>query len=182
MDIKPIETQYKGYRFRSRLEARWAVFFDALNQKWEYEKEGYELEDGSKYLPDFWLPLIPGVDGGHFIEIKPIEPNDIERSKLLLLNRGTGMPTICFWGTPGANGDWHMTFYGRSECRLRNGIFNMGHPPQQILWFLDDYMKRYYPLPFDYLWHTKPEYQKIDDLLTAFKSFKSARFEFGERG
>ena len=27
-DIKAIETYYKGYRFRSRLEARWAVFFD----------------------------------------------------------------------------------------------------------------------------------------------------------
>ena len=30
--IKPIETNYKGYRFRSRLEARWAVFFDAKTQ------------------------------------------------------------------------------------------------------------------------------------------------------
>ena len=28
--IKAIETVYNGYRFRSRLEARWAVFFDAL--------------------------------------------------------------------------------------------------------------------------------------------------------
>lgn len=33
--IKPIETKYKGYRFRSRLEARWAVFFDALGISWE---------------------------------------------------------------------------------------------------------------------------------------------------
>lgn len=32
--IKPIKTQYKGYRFRSRLEARWAVFFDACGVKW----------------------------------------------------------------------------------------------------------------------------------------------------
>ncbi len=30
-EIKAIETRYKGYRFRSRLEARWAVFFDALS-------------------------------------------------------------------------------------------------------------------------------------------------------
>lgn len=43
MTIKAIETSYKGYRFRSRLEARWAVFFDALGIEWEYEKEGYEL-------------------------------------------------------------------------------------------------------------------------------------------
>lgn len=53
MDIKPIETEYKGYRFRSRLEARWAVFFDALGIKWEYEPEGFELPSGKRYLPDF---------------------------------------------------------------------------------------------------------------------------------
>ena len=52
-DIKPIETIYKGYRFRSRLEARWAVFFDALGVKWEYEPEGFELPSGKRYLPDF---------------------------------------------------------------------------------------------------------------------------------
>jgi hypothetical protein len=44
--MKPIETRYKGYRFRSRLEARWAVFFDAVGEGWEYEKEGYETEAG----------------------------------------------------------------------------------------------------------------------------------------
>ena len=75
MNIKPIETAYKGYRFRSRLEARWAVFFDALGLEWEYEPEGFDLEpawiehnarpdtlmalarpDSFWYLPDFWLP------------------------------------------------------------------------------------------------------------------------------
>lgn len=54
MDIKPIETEYKGYRFRSRLEARWAVFFDECGFKWEYEPEGFDI-DGTKYLPDFRL-------------------------------------------------------------------------------------------------------------------------------
>ena len=55
MTIKAIETRYNGCRFRSRLEARWAVFFDALGVPWEYEKEGFDL-DGIRYLPDFWLP------------------------------------------------------------------------------------------------------------------------------
>lgn len=50
-----IETEYKGYRFRSRLEARWAVFFDALGVEWKYEDQGYEV-DGHRYLPDFVLP------------------------------------------------------------------------------------------------------------------------------
>jgi hypothetical protein len=53
---RPIETNYGGCRFRSRLEARWAVFFDAVGVKWEYEVEGYETPDG-RYLPDFRLRL-----------------------------------------------------------------------------------------------------------------------------
>ena len=54
-----IETLYKGYRFRSRLEARWAVFFDAAGVEWRYEPQGYRLgpiAPGVPYLPDFWLP------------------------------------------------------------------------------------------------------------------------------
>lgn len=53
MKIKPIETIYKGYWFRSRLEARWAVFLDAIGADWEYEPEGFELENRIYYLPDF---------------------------------------------------------------------------------------------------------------------------------
>lgn len=67
MDIKPIETEYKGYKFRSRLEARWAVFFDALGIKWEYESEGFKF-NGKTYLPDFYLPTF---DGGLYCEVKP---------------------------------------------------------------------------------------------------------------
>lgn len=66
MTIKAIETHYKGYRFRSRLEARWAVFFDSLPLRYEYEPEGYELGGGARYLPDFYLP-----DIDTYIEIKP---------------------------------------------------------------------------------------------------------------
>lgn len=54
-EIKPIETIYNGYRFRSRLEARWAVFFDAIGADWEYEPEGFVLENGMYYLPDFLI-------------------------------------------------------------------------------------------------------------------------------
>ena len=30
-------TNYKGINFRSRLEVKWAMFFDKLNWQWEYE-------------------------------------------------------------------------------------------------------------------------------------------------
>lgn len=57
MTAQPIETHYAGHRFRSRLEARWAVFFDTLGIRWEYEPQGYLVGlDRRPYLPDFWLP------------------------------------------------------------------------------------------------------------------------------
>ncbi len=56
MSEKAIPTEYAGYLFRSRLEARWAVFFDKLGIRWVYEYEGLILSDGTHYLPDFYLP------------------------------------------------------------------------------------------------------------------------------
>lgn len=56
--LKAIETAYKGYRFRSRLEARWAIYFDVCGIKWEYELEGFDLGSLGSYLPDFWLPQV----------------------------------------------------------------------------------------------------------------------------
>ena len=55
MEIKAIETVYNGYKFRSRLEARWAVFFDAAGVEYEYEPEGFVLPSGKRYLPDFLI-------------------------------------------------------------------------------------------------------------------------------
>lgn len=53
-----IETTYAGCRFRSRLEARWAVFFDHFGLTWQYEPEGFELAERRRYLPDFYLPAL----------------------------------------------------------------------------------------------------------------------------
>lgn len=65
-DIRPIETYYNGYRFRSRLEARWAVFFDHVGIEYEYEPEGFVMHDNTPYLPDFFLPR-----HNTYVEIKP---------------------------------------------------------------------------------------------------------------
>ena len=73
--IKAIETRYKGYRFRSRLEARWAVFFDACGYQWEYEPEGFDLPCGTHYLPDFKI-FGEDYNGDYnvfWIEVKPSE-------------------------------------------------------------------------------------------------------------
>jgi len=57
-DIAAIPTEYMGTLFRSRLEARWAVFFDFMGIKWQYEPQCFEkeYEQVIKYLPDFYLP------------------------------------------------------------------------------------------------------------------------------
>lgn len=77
--IKAIETVYRGYRFRSRLEARWAVFFDALRLKWDYEPEGFVLPDGTRYLPDFRLTT---KQRQTWVEVKPTTPTPAEVGKL----------------------------------------------------------------------------------------------------
>lgn len=80
--IKAIETVYNGYRFRSRLEARWAVFFDALGIEYEYEPEGYEYFDAygnqMRWLPDFRL----NSEAGLLVEVKGSDEslqNDLPR-------------------------------------------------------------------------------------------------------
>jgi hypothetical protein len=45
-----IPTLYRGVRFRSRTEARWAAFFDELGWQWLYEPHDLEA-----YVPDFAL-------------------------------------------------------------------------------------------------------------------------------
>lgn len=67
--IEAIPTMYNGYKFRSRTEARWAVFFDSLKIKWIYEPEGINI-DGVCYLPDFYLP-----ESKQFFEVKGILTN-----------------------------------------------------------------------------------------------------------
>jgi hypothetical protein len=101
--LKAIETKYKGYRFRSRLEARWAVFFNALGVDWRYEHEGLELSDGSWYLPDFHIferdpasPFPPTV-----VEIKASSPSDAEVLKLILATQSGQSVGYLLCGEPG---------------------------------------------------------------------------------
>jgi len=42
--VKVIETEWNGYKFRSRLEARWAVFFDNVGIEYRYEPEGFDID------------------------------------------------------------------------------------------------------------------------------------------
>ncbi|QIG68709.1 hypothetical protein EVB67_059 [Rhizobium phage RHph_TM3_3_14B] len=62
--IKAIPTIYNHVQFRSRLEARWAAFFDLCGWDWDYEP--FDLEG---WAPDFMLKgKIKAL-----VEVKPID-------------------------------------------------------------------------------------------------------------
>lgn len=61
-------TVYQQQRFRSALEARWAVFFHAQGIVWNYEPETFALTSGI-YIPDFHLRWASGQS--LWAEVKP---------------------------------------------------------------------------------------------------------------
>ena len=65
--MKAIPTNYNGIKFRSKLEASWAQWLDEEKIKWSYETEGFDLDKGVWYLPDFYLPEINTI-----IEVKGV--------------------------------------------------------------------------------------------------------------
>ena len=74
--LTPVPTSYAGHRFRSRLEARWAVFFDTLGVAWQYEPEAFVLPSGQRYLPDFRLP-----EQQAWVEVKPSDTDDMSKTE-----------------------------------------------------------------------------------------------------
>lgn len=98
--MKAIETIYKGRRFRSRLEARWAIFFDAIDIGWEYETEGFELGN-TKYLTDFRIQSFGANKVDLYIEIKPNKPSIEEIEKCFKVAVGTQTSVALICGTPG---------------------------------------------------------------------------------
>ena len=101
MPIKPIETRAYGHRFRSRLEARWAVAFTEAAIEWQYEPEGFDLGDAGFYLPDFWLPQV-----NMWAEVKPDRPSDSELAKCTALAKQSGKTCLLLIGPPSVNSYW----------------------------------------------------------------------------
>ena len=161
MAFKAIETIYNGYRFRSRLEARWAVFFDALGVKYEYEKEGFDL-DGMWYLPDFWLPEFKT-----WIEIKSRSLTEDEHNKCRLLShyrQGESVLALCGNVWPGEHTYqlWQWAFYS-NKSRPTSPTYGQFEHAQPII--------RCFDWP-----DCEPEL-----ILSAYTMARQARFEHGEK-
>lgn len=159
-----INTKYKGYNFRSRLEARWAVFFDELGIEFEYEKEGYRLPAGN-YLPDFWLPQL-----NCFAEVKPKAFTEKEYQKCLQLPHPCIMldvshPQARSYFVAGAS-DGHCKYSEYEQDGFGRMIFSQSLYKKR-LWLL---------FGEDYADYDNGEEAHAED------AAKSARFEFGFSG
>lgn len=156
MDIKPIETKYKGYRMRSRLEARWGYFFDLMGIEWEYEKEGYNLPSGP-YLPDFWLSTV-----NLWAEVKPVTFAGKTFRLAVELREATGFDVLALIGIPE-----NKPYPTIAVC---GGMYDL------LLTNHHDYPKnehRFYSGPADY--------ERWKDTQMACEAAKAARFEHGEQ-
>ena len=198
MSIKPIETLYKGYRFRSRLEARWAVFFDAIGADWEYETEGFILPDGTKYLPDFYLKNVRGRGNENiYVEIKAVlTETDLHKIEMFSgvasseFGAPEGLPIIIFGQIPSCRYiEKHYVPYlkdylgPRWEFDFKNGnnnehFYNLEYSEGDCYW-TEPKASKGGGLVLDY---PDNPYDFVDDELTAnaYIAARQARFEHGE--
>jgi hypothetical protein len=171
MPIQAIETVFDGYRFRSRLEARWAVFFKALRVPYEYEPEGVALSDGTRYLPDFWLPTLT-----MWAEVKPAPLTAKEERKARCLAADSECAVLRLIGAP------RYTVY-TAVCPPVDGAPYLG----DIDYLLDDQY-----VDDEHRWYSSPELAPGEDASASFVpsertrlaylAAKQARFEHGESG
>ena len=163
--IKAIQTYYKGYRFRSRLEARWAVFFESMQMNFEYEPEGFELLDGTRYLPDFSL-----TDVSMWAEAKPMVANPAERNKANRLVMESGASCLWLIGAP-AFRDYPGISLDSGElthCDYRLDIYENGRRYY-------DGERRLFSCPYPPLM----EFQCSDRFTRAVYESRAARFDDG---
>lgn len=192
MTIKAIETVYNSYRFRSRLEARWAVFFDTLGVKYEYEKEGFDLGgDLGYYLPDFWLPALDC-----WLEVKGDTPTAQEQKRLAKLTENKRCIGIIRHKTPDAIANQgYMYAFGKCighqvfvECLACGTIGVMSQLPDEELARLKLPWTASAKSPLFYVLRCSDGCQReigvttdSQRIIAAYAAARQARFEHGEK-
>jgi len=192
MGIKAIETEYNGYRFRSRLEARWAVFLDALGVKYEYEPEGFELPSGKKYLPDFKVKC-HGKRGSCsdepfdlYIEVKGrMTQDDADKIREFAGKHENEVyeieienPVLIVGGIPPKDCSYDSNALGAYDGMDGTDVYPFNYQ------LVDGDMFAAYPAAKNgrfYLWGDDSNYiDGIDGVENAYDIARKARFEYGE--
>jgi hypothetical protein len=130
--MKAIDTFYNGNYYRSRLEARWSVFFDEIFVRYQYEPEGYELDNGQRYLPDFYFPQYDC-----FGEVKPEKIFD---KRWIDFVKESKKSLIIFTGNTFGKS---QTYIDYEYCEDHK--FNPDHIYNSIIPFSDRCWSKYYP-------------------------------------
>lgn len=170
--IKAIETKYKGYRFRSRLEARWAVFFDTLGLSWEYEPEGFELPGVGRYLPDFYIN-----DLKQWVEVKPTDKHKKkDRKKWDAFATASGQSLLICVGVPEIRA-YDRLNPGLGDSCLEPYLRDVHNPP---VCFNSKYLPPSNQDGIPRLFELPGDVETEADCYQAIEAARSARFEFGE--
>lgn len=93
--MKSLPSEFEGVLYRSRMEARWAVFMRTCGVPFEYEVEGFNLGGGLKYLPDFYLPFQDS-----FMEVKSPVCDPADWNKIHRLSNESGKNIFVFTQNP----------------------------------------------------------------------------------
>lgn len=122
------ETSYGGIQFRSRLEAKWAAFFDGIGWRWEYE-----ALDFPGYIPDF---LFPDFREPLLLEVKPEITDEAKRK---IERCGWTGPAMVVGSGPfpsnNCNG-WalgHLSERNESAWNWEEGILACGSPSDKLV-------------------------------------------------
>jgi hypothetical protein len=91
--IPQIPTEYKHTQFNSRLDARWAVFFEKLGFRWQYLLSTTGENPAPAYSPKFWL-----ADQQAYADVRFQEPPANLRKRMARYARGHALWVII--GTP----------------------------------------------------------------------------------
>lgn len=187
--IQAIETRYKGYRFRSRLEARWAVFFDAIKVPFRYEVEGFVLQSGRCYLPDFWigenliLEVKPGKShwpcNGWLAEMDEACFEDVLAMMEVCNNKGINGYVLFGDPWPGSYFLWPTSSFG---YEIGESVWGTGRKESRELWAISNDGATCLYSPPDAKPDDKYPLSQSSELTSAFTAARSARFEHGEKG
>ena len=159
---KVIQTEFDGYRFRSKLEARWALFFKLIGLEYEYEPEGFETIAG-RYLPDFKL-----MPEEIYIEIKQsLDTDDFAK----IFNLSNDLPIITLIGRPDCFKGFMLLPDGNAGSVV--GI-RAGGDSEKVCWYFELFLETNIKTEL-------PWGKRMDDrALAAAKLCKSVRFEKGK--